>query len=259
MLQELSNQGTRQGTISPCGTATSGLNPLYNLRFYIVMHRPAPLVALGAAPWHHAWQRPGTWAAAPIVHSRLNREGIIETGAPTVKPHHAAIVDRLPPAIAEEMLRDLSPRGVRPRLKQRRIANYHLTTSERVARLQLYQSDCVLSLLRLGHRRWVEKLIGHKIRKCPPCLRPSGPPIDEPDNDSPDQRTISWIIGRNPKTTWASKARFALLRVGMTVEQYRSRGGRRRDLRGYLKKGWIRMNDPLNPTRRRQKSKELRT
>src|SRR5690606_17630932 len=106
-----------------------------------------------------------------------------------------------------------------------------------------WPADLVLCLLRINSREalaLVEKIVGKPITVCPPCLSATGrrPPASRLDRHD---MTITWV-GEN-KFSGARAHRFSLLRPGMTLSQYRARGGRRRDIRAALSLGVVRVRE----------------
>lgn len=102
----------------------------------------------------------------------------------------------------------------------------------------LGQADLVLCLLRVNTRearRLVERVVGKPILVCPPCLRHARRPPPP--------------VLAGPRVTYVGpnlfgggrRDRFAMLRPGMTVSQYISRGGNHRDLRVARKRGLLRI------------------
>lgn len=110
----------------------------------------------------------------------------------------------------------------------------------------LCQADLVLCLLRVGGgdreaRALISRLIGHDIVVCPPCLRGWRRP--PPERPKKGELVVTWV-GRNKFLNGTDRnLRFGLLRPGMTLSQYKSRGGRRRDLRAALRNGTIRVKE----------------
>jgi hypothetical protein len=106
----------------------------------------------------------------------------------------------------------------------------------------LGQADLVLSLLRINTRGsmiLVELIIGRPITLCPgvflawrlngrPTVRRSPRIVHVVDNP------------RKPKTR-AHAIFDAAFKRGLTIEQARARGARNRDVRGALRRGWIRL------------------
>lgn len=112
-----------------------------------------------------------------------------------------------------------------------------------IAELGLGQADVVLALLRTADprfRRWAEFLVGRRFTICRPCLRPSAP-LYLGDERHPDRRRVTYVA-RNPRLpTTMAFYRFAILREGMTIQQFLVRGGRRGDVRLALQRGWIQL------------------
>jgi hypothetical protein len=107
------------------------------------------------------------------------------------------------------------------------------------------QADLVLTLLHLDHsmaRKYVENLIGHKIKRCATvyCWRPI--PL-APRNQQGDRQCLIKVkrdprlkSGRRP---WLRK--WDLFKVGVPVEKLRRHGVTRKQLRLYEKRGWIKV------------------
>lgn len=110
----------------------------------------------------------------------------------------------------------------------------------------LCQADLVLCLLRIGGgdreaRTMIARLVGHPILVCPPCLRGwKRPPRAAPARGD---LVVTWV-GKNKFLNGTDRnLRFRLLRPGMTLSQYRARGGKRRDIREALRNGTIRVRE----------------
>lgn len=110
----------------------------------------------------------------------------------------------------------------------------------------LCQADLVLCLLRIGGgdrdaRTLIARLVGHPILVCPPCLRGwKRPPRSRMDRGD---LVITWVGKNKFLNSTGRRERFAMLRPGMTLSQYRARGGRRRDIREALRNGTVRVRE----------------
>ena len=108
-----------------------------------------------------------------------------------------------------------------------------------------WQADLVLCLLRINTREarlLVSRLVGHPIVVCPPCLsrRFAKAP---PRRLARHEMKVTWTAEPSKLTAQPRGLgdRLRHLRPGMTLAQYRARGGRRRDLRVALARGLIRV------------------
>lgn len=100
---------------------------------------------------------------------------------------------------------------------------------------QVQRCDVILALLRLGHRKAAEQLLGKPVTVCPPWVPPRSPaPVAK--LQGPRVRRV----GRNPclPTTDAFQ-RFRQIRVGMTQDQLESRGITKRDIRLWRRAGHL--------------------
>lgn len=108
----------------------------------------------------------------------------------------------------------------------------------------LGQADLVLSLLRIdtrGSRLLIARILGRPIMMCPGVFlswRQNGRPLVR---RSP--RIVS--VAPNPRRpNTPAHARYdAAFRTGRTIEEARARGARKRDVRGALRRGWIRLEE----------------
>lgn len=164
-------------------------------------------------------------------------------------PAHARAVNAMPYDVVEFILDYFQAR--RPRRRER-----GWLPSVSLAELGIGQADVVMALLDANHPRMTrcaEWLIGRPITRCPPCLRPLGPPIGLGDVRSPDERRITFVE-QNPRLpTTGAFYRYAIFRVGMTVQSFLMRGGQRRDVRVAQRRGWIQLSEPTSvgsPARR---------
>ena len=117
------------------------------------------------------------------------------------------------------------------------------------------QADVVLALIRdesQASLRAAETLMGCPIKRCPTGLRNAPPEKSlyaraqwalgllgpEPTPPSDLRRVV--MLARNPRLpTTPSFQRFRLLKIGMTVAQFLSRGGSRRDVREWTREGSV--------------------
>jgi hypothetical protein len=149
-----------------------------------------------------------------------------------VKPTHARIVNGMDSDV-QHYIEDYfaAPPHLRP-------------LSVGLAEVGAGQADVVLALIRADEARCreaAERLIGHRIMRCPPCLRPRAP-LENPDRVfPPDQRRFTRVAPNARKPNTGAHCRFAILKPGMTVEQFLIRGGTRRDLRIALERGLVEM------------------
>ncbi len=105
------------------------------------------------------------------------------------------------------------------------------------------QADLVLALLRVNSqeaRRITERIIGHRITICPPCLQHARRPVPRASLSVNEHDHVVVKITENP-FQGGRRARFARLRAGMTYAQYVARGGVRRDLRVAVELGAIKI------------------
>ena len=107
-----------------------------------------------------------------------------------------------------------------------------------------WQADLVLCLLRINGREsraLIAKLIGHPIVVCPPCLRHARrkPPATRLARH---ELRVTWVkTDAFDHLSGDLALRVSRLRPGMTLAQYRARGGRRRDIRVALARGLVRV------------------
>lgn len=159
-----------------------------------------------------------------------------------MQPHHARRVEQLPLDAHDYLLHYF----------QARRAPYagedDWTPAVSLAEAGAGQADCVLALLCTLDSRFMsyaETLVGRRIAHCPPALRLLAPfpmSAERPDERSPDDRRCTFVMTKNPrKGGTRAHARFRMWRAGMSVQQYITRGGTRRDVRVALHHGWIRL------------------
>lgn len=113
-----------------------------------------------------------------------------------------------------------------------------------LSRRGLGQADLVLSLLRIdtrGSRLLIARILGRPIMLCPGvhlAWRTNGRPLVR---RSP---RIVFVADNPRRPNTPAHARFdAAFRCGRTVEEARARGARKRDVRGALRRGWIRLEE----------------
>lgn len=113
-----------------------------------------------------------------------------------------------------------------------------------VALRPLSQADVVLACLKVGAIKTAEKLVGRTVVLCPPDMRLHPLPLPPLPRRklTGDDRVITYVKKNNPRIKPDAIYRFSLLRVGMTVGQFRRRGGKLRDIRMGLEEGWLRLN-----------------
>jgi hypothetical protein len=106
------------------------------------------------------------------------------------------------------------------------------------------QADLVLCLLRVNTKlslRHAERIVGRRIKHCPPALQGFRPiPLRSRDSDV-DRRPVLRVVavpqlpsGRRP---WLRH--WHLFKVGLTVDQLRRRGVTSRDLRLVQRRKWV--------------------
>lgn len=150
-----------------------------------------------------------------------------------MKPDHARVVCGFRPDVHDYLISYFGARPVEP--------DEHPTVP--LAEIGAGQADCVLALLRAGLLREAELLVGRRVTRCPPCLRPTAPPPDRPDERHPDARRVRVLAPDNPRhPSTGAYYRFAIFRSGMTVQQFLTRGGTRRDVRAAVRRGWIELS-----------------
>lgn len=152
-------------------------------------------------------------------------------------PRHARRVNGFPHEVLDYVMWYFSARP-------RRRGESGWLPSVSLAELGVGQVDVVLALMRAEsrpHLECAEWLIGHRIIRCPPCLRPSAPlEIGDVTRIGDMRRVISVTPNpRHPAT--GAHYRFAIFRPGMSVEQFIVRGGTRRDVRSAVANGWIQL------------------
>ena len=103
------------------------------------------------------------------------------------------------------------------------------------------QASVVLSLLRAGKWDDITRFVGHPVPVVGPgaLSRTSDPVKTERTPD--EERVVDWVSNSNPRILSDGFHRFALIRVGMTVEQLLTRGVRRRDIREWQQEGTLRL------------------
>lgn len=117
------------------------------------------------------------------------------------------------------------------------------------------QADVVLALVREGSPaslRGAEALVGRPIEVCPPGLLQAAPDLSlyaraqwclgllGPEVGAElDRRRVTRIVPNPRLPTTPSWGRFRILKVGMSVGQFLVRGGRRRDVREWVREGAV--------------------
>jgi hypothetical protein len=108
----------------------------------------------------------------------------------------------------------------------------------------LGQADLILSLLRIntrGSRLLIERILGRPIMQCQSVL------LQWRSNGRPQVRRqprISHVVANPRKPNTDAYRRFERsFKKHFTIEQCRSRGARQRDVRGALRRGWIRLEE----------------
>lgn len=114
---------------------------------------------------------------------------------------------------------------------------------DRLSRTGHDQADLVLCLLRLGETRHVERLMGHRITRCPCAYRWRPLPGLTRDNTE-DTRRVTRVASefrlKSGRVAWLP--RYQNFRVGASVAQLLRRGVRRGDLKRAQKRGWIELS-----------------
>lgn len=101
------------------------------------------------------------------------------------------------------------------------------------------RADAILALLRLGHLREAESLLGKPITRCPSGV-PKWPPDPIPDRFR--KPVVTRVAKPNPCAPRSdAHRRFAQVRVGLTRDQLTGRGIDRRDIRVWTQRGWMEM------------------
>lgn len=99
---------------------------------------------------------------------------------------------------------------------------------------QVLACDVALALLRLGHRRAAQKILGIEIKVCPPAVPPWRPlPVARAKRGPRVTRVGS------PPLTKHTLARFKRIRVGMTPDQLAAKGISKRDVRVWSARGYL--------------------
>lgn len=109
----------------------------------------------------------------------------------------------------------------------------------------LTSADVVVVLLRRDERSAAESVAGVKIQKGG-TYQPKHPPtpVSRPATRGGDDRKVLWHKQPNPATKGSKfHAHFDLVKDGMTVTQLLARGAVRGDIREWLKRQWIRLED----------------
>lgn len=102
----------------------------------------------------------------------------------------------------------------------------------------MHQSDVVVALLRCDYLVPAVRLVGQPIKLYPPAkgLRLTAPPSIAALG--PDDRRVM-RAARNPRLpTTPAFQRFRLLKPGVSIREFLSRGGKRRDIRYALRHGY---------------------
>lgn len=144
-------------------------------------------------------------------------------------------IKRLPPdarqAIVEELELDISPRA----------RNF----VELLESCHIASADVVVALLRRpACRAQAEAVAGVKIQRGPVATPPAKPaPVTRPASGG-DDRKVTWQRLPSPARPGSKfAAHYAIVKVGMTVAQLLGRGVQRSDVREWLKREWIRLED----------------
>lgn len=133
------------------------------------------------------------------------------------------------------------------------LASFGLRTSLRAGQvfdeLQRWgasQADLALTLIRLRRTAAASALIGRRVPTvCPPALReaPQRRMAADEEDDLLDRVIVS--VEPNPRLpTTPAWHRYREFRVGRTLRSCLTRGVTRRDVRGAVRRGWIRTRRP---------------
>jgi hypothetical protein len=144
-----------------------------------------------------------------------------------VRPQHARVVN----AMSRDVVRYLMQYFKTPLMRG-------WPPSSRLAEVEVGQADVVLALLRADFIDQAEALMGHRIIRCPPCLRPRAPLVMQ-DNVAPDRRRVLRVLHNTRAPNTPAHYRFGIFRPGMTIEQFLVRGGTRLDVRIALRRGLV--------------------
>lgn len=97
--------------------------------------------------------------------------------------------------------------------------------------------DVALALLRLGRTEVAEKMLGVRVKRCPPAVPPWPP---RPVARGPEEPRVTRKISPNPCAPGTGMhQRFGRVRVGMTIRRVRERGASARDVRYWIRKKWM--------------------
>lgn len=160
-------------------------------------------------------------------------------------PKHARAVNELPLDVRWYLLFYFGSR------RERQAGETEFLPSVALAERGVGQADCVLALLRAHDRtrdvrywRAAEHVIGRRVTKWRALWRPYVPVVVL-DEVRPDNRKIVLTSPANPrKRKTRAHYRHAIMRDGMTVQQFVARGGQRRDVRLAVQNGWIQLVNP---------------
>ena len=158
-----------------------------------------------------------------------------------MRPHHARIVNSMTVETIDFVLWYFDLRPVREK---------GWLPSISLAEMGIGQADVVLALLRSNEKLFLmeaERLVGSRILRCPPCLRPLAPSHrNDLSHRFGDDRRITKVIPSNPRHKgWNCHYRFEIFKAGMTISQFLTRGGTRRDVRQALRRGWIQLEGDI--------------
>lgn len=123
-----------------------------------------------------------------------------------------------------------------PALVRHELGEYFAAEWRASPAVPILRCDVILALLRLGHRRDAERLMGREITVCPPAI-PPWPPRPVARDRGP---TVAKVQSPNPCAEWSdAHRRFALIRAGSTVESLLAKGITKRDLHVWQQRGWM--------------------